>query len=96
MHVHKHIVDLTKKEQQKVYWWHYLLGTPAEVEPVVLFVVVFALAGSVFWRPADEVTVDAVLGTLELIKSSCLLPKEPLKERHLQWIHLYDLFFFVH
>lgn len=48
MHVHKHIVDLTKKEQQKVYWWHYLLGTPAEVEPVVLFVVVFALAGSVF------------------------------------------------
>lgn len=72
-------------------WCHYLLCTLAEVEPVVLFVVVFELAGSVFWRPAEEVTVDAVLETLELIKSSCLLPKEPLKERHIQWMHLYHL-----
>lgn len=90
MHIHKHTVDLTKRKKE-MCWCHYLLCTPAEVEPVVLFVVVLALAGSVFWRPAEEVTVDAVLGTLELIKSSCLLPKEPLKERHVQWMHLYYL-----
>lgn len=91
MHIHKHTVDLTKK-RNKTSWCHYLLCTAAEVEPVVLFVVVFVLAGSAFWGPAEEVTVDAVLGTLELIKSSCLLPKEPLKERHVQWWHLLLIF----
>jgi hypothetical protein len=61
----------------------YLLCVPAEEEPVVIFVVVLVLESRLFWSPVAEVTVgvDVVLGTLELIKSSCLLPKEQLKER---------------
>lgn len=52
-------------------------------EPVVAFAAVLVLESRFFWRPVREVIVDidVVFGTLVLIKSSCLLPKELLPNK---------------